>query len=163
MKTSLLILAVAVLMMTCNSQAGLGWSLDECIQHYGGALGSPKSDANGTAYGSSAKGYVISVWINGGKVSRVGYSKSNLSTGEVQVLLSANAPDAVWDDQPTKDEANNQFWWKARRNGVVVTSLWKRTKWGIQYWASGPKKITTLEEIPPIKTRRACRAKRTHL
>jgi hypothetical protein len=111
---------MAVLMTACNSQAGLGWTLDECIQHYGDALGSPESDAYGTAYGFSAKGYVISVWINGGKVSRLGYSKSNLSTGEVRVLLSANAPDAVWDDQPTKDEANNQFWWKARRNGVVV-------------------------------------------
>jgi hypothetical protein len=114
------VLAAAVSLMACNSQAGLGWTLDECIQHYGSPLADPTSDSSGIEYGFSAKGYAILVWINGGKVSRVGYSKLSLSTGEVRVLLSTNGRDAVWDDQPTKDEANNQFWWKARRNGVVV-------------------------------------------
>lgn len=115
-----LVLAAAVSLIACNSKAGLGWTLDECIQHYGSPLADPTSDSDGIEYGFSAKGYTILVWINGGKVSRVGYNKPSLSRGEVRVLLSTNGPDAVWDDQPTKDEANNQFWWKARRNGVVV-------------------------------------------
>jgi hypothetical protein len=116
----LLALAATVSVTVCNSQAGLGWTLNECIQHYGSPVAAPQPSPDGIAYGFSAKGYFILVWINGGKVSRVGYNKSNLSTGEVRFLLSTNGRDAVWDDQPTKDEANNQFWWKARRNGVVV-------------------------------------------
>jgi|ERR1700722_14888942 hypothetical protein len=115
----LLVLAMILLILAGKSQAGLGWTLAECIQHYGKPLTTPESD-NQTWYGFSAKEYLILVWINGGEVSRVAYTKPTLSIGEVQALLSTNAPDAVWDDQPTKDEANNQFWWKGRRNGVLA-------------------------------------------
>jgi hypothetical protein len=78
------LLAVASL-GTTNAQAGLGWTLDECKQHYGEALPlEVKPYAGRVKYAFHAKGFDILVFILNGKVSRVGYlGESALDLGQI--------------------------------------------------------------------------------
>jgi hypothetical protein len=100
MKKLALILAAAVgLMMTAqNSQAGLGWSLDESIQHYGDPTAGPADDDFGrTTYTFQAHGYAITAFFTDTKVSRIMYGDANgLDKLAVNALLSSNAPNAEW-------------------------------------------------------------------
>jgi hypothetical protein len=92
MKTVILsMVALASLTIASSAYAGLGWSLDECRQHYGQE--DPENhSAQATVF--NVKGYEIDVWFLNQKVSRIAYCKSSpLLDNIVPDLLDQNAPD----------------------------------------------------------------------
>src|ERR1700740_2591840 len=84
---------------TIGAKAGLGWTFDECKQHYGEPVSKPiGSEGKRKAQLFFSKGYNIVVWFLHDRVSRVCYGKKNgeqLSVGEVNDLLTINAPQPI--------------------------------------------------------------------
>jgi hypothetical protein len=99
---------------TISAKAGLGWTFDECKQHYGQPVSKPiASEGKRKVYSFRSKGYNIVVWFLHDRVSRVCYGKKNggqLSVGEVNDLLTINVPEDVDWSGPAKDEASDQYW-----------------------------------------------------
>jgi hypothetical protein len=116
----LMIFAAATLIITAtNSQAGLGWSFDECVQHYGETT-EPNSrmDSGRIMCEFSAQGYVIYAYFMTNTVSRIAYrSTSTFDTARVQEFLAANGPGASWKG-PYKDESDGSYRWEATKDGT---------------------------------------------
>jgi hypothetical protein len=102
--------AVAGLLISTTAQAGIGWTLSECSQHYaepdGGPVSMDNSVPNRFCYTFYCAGYKITVLLLDGKVSNVGYTNTTeerLSPEQVNKLLSVNipVPGAVWDNKYT--------------------------------------------------------------
>jgi hypothetical protein len=119
MKHFALILAAAVGLITsaCNSQAGIGWTLDESIQHYGQPLMGPNDVGMGcTSYGFKTKGYMIVALYRNEKVVCITYMEPSNSGGArnlrmdaldeatVKAFLAGNGPDAVWTSATTAEK-----------------------------------------------------------
>jgi len=106
---------------TISAKAGLGWTFDECKQHYGQPVSKPiGSDGKRKAHLYFSKGYIIVVWFLHDRVSRVCYGKKNgaqLSVGEVNDLLTTNVPEDVEWSVPVKDEASDQYWHLGTKKG----------------------------------------------
>jgi hypothetical protein len=119
-----LVIALAAGMLAATSaQAGLGWTMDECRQHYGDAT---KYEGHSRpCYAFTARGFTIAVWFLDDKVSRIVYQKLDsgigISGGEIVVLLQANVPgDVSWSD-PTKDD-QGMIWYEGLQNSKPVFS-----------------------------------------
>jgi len=106
---------------TISAKAGLGWTFDECKQHYGQPVSKPiGSEGKRKAHLFFSKGYNIVVWFLHDRVSRVCYGKKNgeqLSVGEVNDLLTINVPEDVEWSGPAKDEASDQYWYLGTKTG----------------------------------------------
>ena len=98
---------------TISARAGLGWTFDECKQHYGQPVSKPiGSEGKRKAHLFSSKDYIIVVWLLHDRVSRVCYGKKSgaqLSVGEVNDLLTTNVPEDVEWSAPVKDEASDNI------------------------------------------------------
>jgi hypothetical protein len=128
MKKILLLLTVIASLTIANAQAGLGWTLDECKQHYGEALPfDVKPYAGRVEYAFHAKGFDILVFILNGKVSRVAYlGESALDLGQIHNLLVSNAPGVVWDG-PIKDPVSNGFRYIGTKEGSSDVVYWAQS------------------------------------
>ena len=77
-----------------NSQAGLGWSYDECVQHYGEPTEpNTRTDDGQIRCHFSARGYDIDAYFITNTVSRITYTlDSGFDTARVHEFLDANGP-----------------------------------------------------------------------
>jgi hypothetical protein len=114
-KQFLILVAAASLVMANYAQAGLGWTLAECKQHYGRPIKGPFPDGGRNAYFFKIRGYdSIVVAILNGTVSRVAYIKLNGFNGleDLNILMKANLPETTW-SAPVKDISNGGYDWKS--------------------------------------------------
>jgi hypothetical protein len=100
---------LTVTFLATTAKAGLGWSLEECIQHYGKpeyTSSDPSTDL--PSYHFKAKGFEISALVNNeGKVVGIRYFSHEMSEQDINNLLAGNAPKAEWQKR-VKDE--HTFW-----------------------------------------------------
>ena len=114
MQNRLLVAAILAVLAagTISAKAGLGWTLDECKQHYGRPISKPIGSAGKRkAHVFFSKGYNIVVWFLHDRVSRFCYGKKSgaqLSVGEANDLLTINVPEGVAWSTPVKDEASRR-------------------------------------------------------
>ena len=103
-----IILTVALLATT--AKAGLGWSLEECVQHYGKPeYTTPLTDAltDLPSYDFKTKGFEITAVIGSeGKVVGITYFSHVMSEQDIDSLLAANAPKAEWQKRASKNSAS---------------------------------------------------------
>jgi hypothetical protein len=107
------LVVIAGLSLANPSRAALGWTWDECEQHWG----QPQSSAtlpNGQFVAKFEPHYLsIIVRLTDGKVCRVSYKGSNeFSASELQTLKNANtiSPTATW-VFTSKDESTQNYAW----------------------------------------------------
>jgi hypothetical protein len=138
MKPAILILSVAVVLVTTaiKSLAALGWTLDECEQHYGKPTNPSERKDGKVVYFFHAKSYSIAAFILNGKVSRVMYSTTAiLDSLQVKEFLTSNAPDADW-GEPVEDRADDSYRWEGKKDRQAI------------YWAAlkslGAQKILAI-------------------
>ncbi len=101
-RSSLLLVAVASLLLAKTAEAGLGWTLEDCKKHYGEPSGSMANSSGVNDYFFSAKGFDIRVAIDksgDGKVVAVKYQKPVILDYVITELLNQNPPNAVWVEQ----------------------------------------------------------------
>jgi hypothetical protein len=102
-----IILTVTILATT--AKAGLGWRLEDCIQHYGKpeyTNSDPFTDL--LWYHFKTKGFEISALLNNeGKVVGIRFFSHVMSEQDINNLLAGNAPKAEWQKR-VKDD--NAFW-----------------------------------------------------
>ena len=95
-----ILMAFASLIIASSAQAALGWTLDECTQHWGAqTFPSYKDELSLTSYFFSRKGYEIKATILDGKVLAVSYSSNSpvlFSKDIIVAILKVNAPDVIW-------------------------------------------------------------------
>jgi hypothetical protein len=144
---------------TISAKAGLGWTFDECKQHYGQPVSKPiGSEGKRKAHLFSSKGYIIVVWFLHDRVSRVCYGKKSgeqLSVGEVNDLLTTNVPEDVEWSVPAKDEASDQYWRLGTKKGEgIPTYLAVQSKQGSlciftdeDDWYVGQKNKEVVEDL----------------
>jgi hypothetical protein len=123
MQNRFLVATILAVLSVCtiSSKAGLGWTIAECIQHYGRPISKPiGSEGKRKAYCFLSKGYNIVVWFLNDRASRVCYGKrsgAQLSVGEVNDLLTINVPEDVAWSAPVNDAASDQYWYLGVKNG----------------------------------------------
>jgi len=110
-KILLTLMAVASLTMTSTAQAELGWTLDECQQHYGKPLSSMEM-AGFPAATFVYKSYTISVLVSDGKVVLSIYIKPSITDADLTRLLSANG--TGWAPGPA--DSNGKSWQDAKKD-----------------------------------------------
>jgi hypothetical protein len=102
-----IILTVTILATT--AKAGLGWSLEECIEHYGKhecTNSDPFTDL--LWYHFKPKCFEIQALLNkAGNVVGITYFSDEMSEQDINNLLAGNAPKAEWRKR-VKDD--NAFW-----------------------------------------------------
>jgi hypothetical protein len=101
MKLLLIFAAAAGLIATAiASEAALGWTFNESVQHYGGPVRGPLPDGDGIGrifYLFRVKSCSIGAFYVNGKISRVVYSqKEALEDSIFGAFLFGNAPEVVW-------------------------------------------------------------------
>jgi hypothetical protein len=103
----LLVVAFGLIATAHNSQARLGWTLNQSIQRYGDPTSGPADDHYGrTFYRFQADGYAITAFYTHAKLSRITYEDAEgLDKQAINALLSFNAPNAEWTSFP--DENGN--------------------------------------------------------
>src|ERR1700719_675247 len=101
---------VGLLTTICTSQAGLGWSFDECVQHYGQPTRpNSRMDDGEVMCHFSAKGYEINAYFISDTVSRIGYTADTaFDTAHVRVFLQTNGPDTTWEG-PYRDPSDGSY------------------------------------------------------
>jgi hypothetical protein len=98
-----------------NAQAGLGWTLAECKQHYGKQIKAPYQTSGRTCYTFASKGYLIGAVFLNNTVARVIYYRDlDFDLGRVNTFLQSNAPEATWAG-PEKNDTDGSY----RFQGVV--------------------------------------------
>jgi len=122
-KTLLILTALASLTMANSSRAALGWTLDECKQHWGEPVRSWAGDR--TYYMFEFKNYIICVGFLHDKVSRAQYSRNvpdSLPSEEIQSILKVNAPSVVWPLKPdVKDDLGHKTYeWVATGVSAIL-------------------------------------------
>jgi hypothetical protein len=122
-----IILTVAIL--STNAKAGLGWSLEECIQHYGNPKYTvPRTDAftDLPDYEFRTKDFDIKVLIGSeGKAVRITYFSQVMSEQDIHILLATNAPKAEW--QKSENTGLPGVWWVGLEAGYRKYSAWSKT------------------------------------
>jgi hypothetical protein len=116
----LLMAALILILTTSHSHAGLGWTLAQFEQQYGKPALGQEQIAGRLGYVFTAEDYVIAAFFRNEQVSRILYicrGGSVFDAGRERALLSANAPDAIWDDA-SKNEADNSYRVNGRKDGV---------------------------------------------
>jgi len=90
MKRSLVtLMAIASLTIANTAQAALGWTLDECQQHYGKPISSMEM-AGFPVTTFVYQSYRISVLVSDGKVVLSLYIKPSITDADLMRLLFAN-------------------------------------------------------------------------
>ena len=107
-------MASASLTIANSANAGLGWSLSKCQDHYGNSLQpNPTSDYGRQKYLFRTGEYNISVWLFDDMVSCINYKRVDggvILPNDIGTLLQVNAPKADWSVDPEKD-STGIFWW----------------------------------------------------
>jgi hypothetical protein len=111
------LVVIAGLSLANPSKAALGWTWDECQQHWGQPLLS-ETDSDGQFTATfEAHDLQIMVWLTDGKVARVAYQGLNHEFSESDLLTfqKANAisPAASW-VLSSKDEGTQNYHWQLR-------------------------------------------------
>ena len=90
--------AIASLTIAYTSRAAIGWTLDECKQHYGSEGTADGKDELGLeSYEFSAQGYRINVSLDEtGKVISVSYMTPTFEDGAIDKILANNGPNLNW-------------------------------------------------------------------
>ena len=100
---------LTVTFLATTAKAGLGWSLEECIQHYGKpeyTNSDPFTDL--LWYHFKTKGFEIQALLNNaGNAVGITYFSHEMSEQDINNLLAGNAPKAEWRKR-VKDD--NVFW-----------------------------------------------------
>jgi hypothetical protein len=129
-----LTVGATVLMMNC-AQAGLGWTLAECKQHYGRIVSGPSTDetAGRTEYMFSHKGYSIAVFFlkGTGTVCRLNYKNPfKWYRAEAEEFL-AKMPGTTWDAcEEGKSDASYSYSWQGTKDNLPIRAiLWKDNSW----------------------------------
>jgi hypothetical protein len=112
-RTLLTLMIFVSLTIADTSKAALGWTLEECKQHFGRLLKHERQgaidDYGRSQYYFESKGFIVFVYLLNGIVSRVGYLSVDgyeLAPGKIDVLLQANS-DGTW--LPPKQSADQKF------------------------------------------------------
>ena len=110
---------IAGLSLANPSKAALGWTSDECEQHWGKPLFS-ETDTDGQFTATfEAHDLQIMVWLTDGKVARVAYQGHNheFSSTDILTFQKANAisPTATWVFS-RKDEGTQNYEWELRED-----------------------------------------------
>jgi hypothetical protein len=109
--------AVIIALTVCSSQAGLGWTLAECKQHYGKLLRTRNEShgpnkERGIEYYFAHDGYVIQVSFLDGRASRISYQTGGaLLQSQIDDTLAANAPEGETWSGPKKDDVSGTLTW----------------------------------------------------
>ena len=124
------LVVVAGLFLANPSKGALGWTWDECQQHWGKPLLS-ETDSDGQFTATfEAHDLMIMVWLTDGKVARVAYQGTKLEFSESDILTfqKANAisPTATWVFS-RKDEGTQNYEWELRedpdKTDVVASAI----------------------------------------
>jgi hypothetical protein len=111
-KTISLWMAALILIFTASqSQADLGWTLDQFKQRYGNPVLNQEQIAGRVGYVFTGEDYIIAAFFRNTQVSRILYicrGSSAFDWERTKALLRANAPDAKWDDA-SKNEADKSY------------------------------------------------------
>jgi hypothetical protein len=154
-RTLVMALAAGVFAAT-SARAGLGWTLDECRQHYGGVQNTSQDGAR-PHYGFTAKGFAIFVWFLDGKVSHIVYQKLDseidITAAEIEILLQANVPNGVSWSAATKDDEG--LIWSAGR--IIIWLLWRAIARRTIHYRFGQKQIAILQSKNTRKMPKACK------
>ena len=99
---------LTVTLLATTAKAGLGSSLQECIQHYGNLSTQtpihPFTDL--LWYHFETKGFEIQALLNNaGKVVRITHFSLKMSEQDINSLLAGNAPKAEWRKRVNDDDA----------------------------------------------------------
>jgi hypothetical protein len=121
-KTIFLLMAAVALITVDNSQAGLGWTYDQCLERYG-PISSPNirmTDGLTVACSFSASGYDITAFFHTSVVSRIAYRMgSSFDTVRVEEFLRANGPGAAWQG-PERDDSDGTYRWRGTVDGATA-------------------------------------------
>jgi hypothetical protein len=153
---NLLLMALASLTIATTAQAGLGWTLAECRQHYGKNLPFKiEPYAGRTEYAFKTKEFIIMAYILNGKVSRIIYSTDKgMDTNFIKNLLSTNAPEVSWGD-PYKDEASNSLRWDGNEAESDKNIYWA------QYNVVGGQNVLAIWNLEDNRAVKAANAETT--
>jgi hypothetical protein len=112
MKRSLVtLMAIASLTIADTAQAALGWTLDECQQHYGKPISSMEM-AGFPVTTFVYQSYRISVLVSDGKVVLSLYIKPSITDADLMRLLFANG--TGW--APGLADSNGKSWQDAKKD-----------------------------------------------
>jgi len=112
MKRSLVtLMAIASLTIANTAQAVLGWTLDECQQHYGKPISSMEM-AGFPVTTFVYQSYRISVLVSDGKVVLSLYIKPSITDADLMRLLFANG--TGW--APGLADSNGKSWQDAKKD-----------------------------------------------
>jgi hypothetical protein len=107
-----LLFLAAIALFSKTAVAGLGWTLDECKEHYGEPIQSTAHALGIAEYVFSVRDFFIDVDIDQkGKVGLIIYHKSSLDEDVITQLLEQNAPKATW----SPDKLHSA--WRGSENG----------------------------------------------
>ena len=112
--------ALSLILTASHSLAGLGWTLGQFKQQYGEPVLNQEQIAGRIGYVFKGKDYIIAAFFLHRQASRILYicrSGSVFSWEKARALLSADAPDAIWDDA-SKNEADNFYQVNGTKDGV---------------------------------------------
>ena len=120
-KAILTLTACVSLTIAHTSQAALGWTLEECKQHFksdGFAQG--KNEIGLDAYQFNTQGFWINVTFKDDKVVSVIYAAQHLSDRQIDNLLKNNAPGATWRkvDKGLFPDPKKPTYWQGSADGV---------------------------------------------
>jgi hypothetical protein len=111
------LVVIAGLSLANPSKAALGWTWDECQQHWGKPLSSTTLPDGQFAGKFEAHDLLIAVWLTDGRVARVAYKANSNGFSETQLvtLQKANTISltATW-VFTGKDESTQSYQWELR-------------------------------------------------
>jgi hypothetical protein len=112
-----LLVVIAGLSLSSPSKAALGWTWDECQQHWGKPLLSERLSDGQFAGKFEAQDLLIVVWLTYGRVARVAYKANSNGFSETQLITLQKAntisPTATW-VFTSKNESTQSYQWELR-------------------------------------------------
>jgi hypothetical protein len=117
----LLIAALTLILTASHSQADLGWTLAQIEQQYGHPALDQEQIAGRVGYVFTGGDYIIATFFRNTQVSRILYicrGGSVFDWAKARALLVANAPDAIWDDDASRNEADKSYRVNGTKDGV---------------------------------------------
>lgn len=120
------------LSLSISAQARLGWTLDECKEHYGEATARPSVMDGTTVYDFTVSGIHITASIGiDNVVSKIEYWKadySNWNLDQIKTLLEKNKGNCTWDyDNSTYFAKDGRTVWDGKYLGEIKQiACWKK-------------------------------------
>jgi hypothetical protein len=123
-RSSLLLVAVASLLLAKTAVAGLGWTLEECKKHYGEPTDSKQNELGLVEYSFSAHDLSITAMIDDhgtGTVVSVTYvCLAGLDDDLIDKILKQNGPQANWTRiSNSSDPTTTLAFWRGSENDVL--------------------------------------------